>query len=93
MKIENIIKCDCGDLSHAIQFAYFEEDRAECHLMYISTILNNKHNFFKRLWYGLRYILLGDVCKYGISQEAVVEKEEVRRLRNICNSFLEEPNE
>ncbi len=72
---------------------YFEEDAQENGPMYIHTILEGRHNFWKRLWYGLRYIFLGDISKYGVSQEAVIYKEQAEKIRDVVNLYLESHND
>lgn len=87
---EEIVRCECSDVSHLVQFTYFNENDDLPPQIYIQTILDNRHNFFKRIWYAFRYIFLGDISKYGMSQECVLGKEEVRKIHYICSTFLRE---
>ncbi len=86
---KTIITCDCSDLSHSVQFAWFPEDRqSNIDYLYVTTLLNRSAPWYKRIYYGLRYIFTGDTSKYGISQETCLTPDQVIELRDICDSFL-----
>ena len=46
-----IMVCECHSLEHQVTFWYDEEDS----LLYNEINLTTHRNFFKRLWYGLKY--------------------------------------
>jgi len=44
----------------------------------------NKHKFFKRLWYGIRYIF-GYTSRFGDWEEFIFKQEDADRLRTIAD--------
>lgn len=70
MDKQTLIVCNCSSLEHQMVIDSFEDQPDDA---YISIHLT-KHSFFKRLWYGLRYIF-GYQCKYGAFEEVIVDKD------------------
>lgn len=69
--------CNCHNAEHQIIFGYFDDEPevyATVHLM--------KMPFFKRLWYGIRYIF-GYQCKYGAFDEFVFNPDDAHKLDKI----------
>jgi len=80
------VECKCGTVEHVLRFTWdpdpdWDEICVDVHLQY-------HYGFFKRLWYGIKYIL-GFKSRYGQFDEAILSYEEVEKLRDICNKWLE----
>lgn len=75
-------ECDCGDVEHVIRFSYFDDEPE----IYVNTYLK-KSNFFKRLWYGIKYIF-GFQSKYGAFGETLLHTKQIMELRNFCANHL-----
>lgn len=89
-----IVECGCEDLAHAVKFFYFtkEPDDQTVEPFFITTVLCH-HPWYKRLWYAARYIFCGNVSKFGVSQECVVDNpQKVVELRNLLDKYLEDNN-
>jgi hypothetical protein len=53
----------------------------------VAAHLNHSHGFFKRLWYGIKYIF-GCGGYYSHFEETVLGFEKVSQLRNFCDAYL-----
>ena len=71
-----ILICDCGSFDHQIVFWYEEKEGGT---MYTHPNLTTHRNFFKRLWYGLRYAF-GYKSRFGAFDEFVFSKNNEKRL-------------
>ena len=74
--------CDCHSLEHQYSFWYDEEDN----MLYVEPFLTTYNNFFKRLWYGLKYAF-GYKSQYGSFDEFVVKKEDAEKLIKILEKI------
>ena len=82
---EKYIKCSCGTVEHTLQFVW--EENPEWPEIYISTFLA-RFGFFKRLWYGIKYIF-GFRSKYGYFEETILDYKKVKELKEFCDQWLE----
>lgn len=79
----NYLECACSSAEHAVRFTYVKDDFST---IYVETHLTHR-GFFTRLWRGLRYIF-GYRCIYGEWDETVLEREQVIKLKELCDKFL-----
>jgi len=79
---KDLFICSCSSLEHQMFFWYEEENK----LLYTEVHLNTWHNFFKRLWYGLKYAF-GYKCRFGAWDEFFFGKEEEKKLKKFLNSI------
>lgn len=86
MKKDYLFICECGDTSHQFIVQDFgdewiEEDGEK--RLYISIHLNEDKNFFQRLFIAIKY-LFGFKSKYGAFNEIILNKNQLKRLKEIC---------
>ena len=87
--VDEFFPCDCSWDAHTLRFTYhpWDEDKE----LYTSVFLNKSLGFFKRLWYGCKYIFnIGDPCPYGHFDCWVLNKEDAFRLRNLIDMYISE---
>lgn len=79
---ELLLICSCDSLEHQMFFWYDKEDGSE---LYTEVHLTTWHNFFKRLWYGLKYAF-GYKSRFGAWDEFIFSKKEQEKLYNFLNN-------
>ncbi len=82
MENKKFIICSCSSLEHQIMFWKDENE------LYIEIHLSNRDNFFKRLWYGLKYAF-GYKCRYGNWDEFLFDDINQKELYNYLKSQYE----
>ena len=80
------IECECETVNHILRFTH--DDNPSWPEIFVDVHLNQHYGFFKRLWYGIKYIF-GFKSKYGQFEEVLLGKEKVKELRDFCNEWLE----
>lgn len=75
--MKEIFVCSCGSLEHQMMFWYDEEEK----LLYTEVHLRTWHNFFRRLWYGLKYAF-GYKSRFGAWDEFLFDKVNEQQLYN-----------
>lgn len=81
MKTE-ILLCECCSSEHQIIVNHDIEDKE----VYLSIHLNTQRNFFKRILYGIKYIL-GYKCIYGAWDEIILSEKHVEVLENMIKTI------
>ena len=77
--------CTCDSDEHQFNFRYFKEDCVDG-LMYCTVHLSPSRSIFKRCWLALKYVL-GYRSKYGDYAEIILDREKVKELREVLESF------
>ena len=85
-ELEELIICACGDTEHQAIFRTIEGDDD----VYMAIHLV-KLPFFKRLWYGLKYIF-GYQSKYGAFDEIIITKKHKQTLSRVLQWLNENHN-
>jgi len=80
------IECYCDSEHHLLRFTW--EDDPDWSEIYVNVHLNYYYGFWKRLWYGIKYIF-GHKSSYGQFDCAGLDHKKVKQLRDFCNSWLE----
>jgi hypothetical protein len=70
-----IFICDCYSFKHQAIFWLDFDDKQ----LYVTIHLTTHRNFFKRLWYGLKYAF-GYTSNYGAWDEFLFRKEDEKKL-------------
>ena len=78
------VECSCSSNEHTLRFDI--DSDPELPAIYVSTFLAH-HDFFGRIWNSIKYIF-GYNCKYGHFEEVVLDVEQVKQLKEICDNFL-----
>jgi hypothetical protein len=78
-----IIICSCNSLEHQMMLWHDKEDNEI--ILYTEIHLITYHNFFKRLWYGIRYVF-GYKSRFGAWDEFIFDDENYRKLKEFINS-------
>ena len=78
--------CECQSFEHDLRFCYEDDHDEHWDTVYIDVHLNDRENFFKRLWIGLRYILGIKLGHWEYSEVAFLERTRIPELIK----FLEE---
>lgn len=86
MKTE-IFKCVCSTHDHH----FFLTENLEYKEIYLSVHLSPFYSFFKRICHGIKYIF-GFRSRFGDYSETILNVEEVEKLRDSLNDFLERVN-
>lgn len=76
-----IFVCDCQSLEHQISFWHDPDDEE----LYAEPHLITHRNFFKRLWYALKYTF-GYKSRFGAFDEVIFSPEMQQQLRDWLNS-------
>jgi hypothetical protein len=76
MKDKKIFICACSSLEHLIMFWDWPESKE----VYIEVHLRNRDNFFKRLWYGLKYTF-GYKSRFGAFDEFIFAPDDLAELK------------
>jgi len=74
----DILICECNSTEHQVVFHYDGDDE----VVYMHIHLTTYHNFFKRLWVGLKYAF-GYKCRYGNWDEIILTKKHIPIFKNI----------
>lgn len=76
--------CTCGDVSDQIIMRYWTDYEKDVYpSVYVSFYLNELP-FFKRLWYGIKYIF-GYRCKYGHFGEIILKPEDYTKMEKVVD--------
>lgn len=79
------IECNCTSAEHTLRFTIDNDE--ECPALYVAVQLNRFHGFFERLWLAIKYVF-GYECKFGHWDEVILMGDNVRKMRNLCDSHL-----
>lgn len=89
MKKEEIVICECHSTEHQMVFLYDDDEitfpnsdvTRNIKTVYIHTHLN-KHPFWTRVKYGIRYIF-GYQSRYGAFDEFIINPEDVHKFEDV----------
>jgi hypothetical protein len=76
-------ECVCGKNEHTLRFTADFENQELCLHVFLDG-----HNIFIRLWRAIKYVC-GYKCKYGHFGEWLLENRDTRRLKMMCEKFLD----
>ena len=86
------IECMCGDSSHVTRFVWW---RWECDPkdpywdeLSVETQMNIKWPWWRRVWLAVRYVF-GMQCRYGHWNEASFGRNEVKKLIEVCQEYVQ----
>jgi len=77
-----ILLCQCHSSEHQILVHYDEEERE----LYLDVHLNPYHNFWQRIWRGLKYIF-GYRCKYGHWDCFIFNEKDADKLQAMADAL------
>ncbi len=77
-------ECRCGSTEHTIRFTLDKEDNE----LHTDIYLNQWRPLWKRIWVGIKYIF-GYKCKYGDWDCWILNKDDAKRLRDMCSEFID----
>ena len=80
------------DDSHTVRFAHYVSQDGWDDEIYISSYLSTEVSFFKRVWYGIRYIF-GYKSKYGDFGDTMLNTQQIAHLRNYLTDYLKETSD
>ena len=81
--MKDIFVCSCSSFEHQMYIWYETEDK----LLYTEVHLVTYHNFFKRLWYGLKYAF-GYKSRFGAWDEFLFDTEDAQKLKEFLNNNI-----
>lgn len=81
--------CECSSTEHQIIISMDGDEDPSMSMCYAHIFLT-EYSFFKRLFYGLKYIF-GYKCKYGHFEEFIFNREDAPKLQKVVD-FLNETN-
>lgn len=84
---EELLICQCGDPAH--QLIIFYDDDPDDRQVYVTVHLSSKHNFFQRLWNGLKYIFSRKRSIYGDFDEIIIRPEDADKLQQVVKHLNE----
>ena len=85
-ELEELIICACGEPEHQMIFRTIDGDDD----VYVSIYLV-KLPFFKRLWFGIKYIF-GYQSKYGAFDEIIITKKHTGTIEKVLNWLKQNHN-
>ena len=87
------VYCECTDPAHSMEF-YLSSFEGETPELYVSVQLNQIHPWWKRLGYGLMYVLgKRSRFSYGHWDEGSIGYDSVKELIALIGRFVEKHNE
>ena len=75
--MEELLLCKCGDPSHHLIMFYNHIDKE----VYVTVHLNDKYNFFKRIWVALKYVFGRKRSIYGDFDDIILRTEDAHKLQ------------
>ena len=85
--VTDVYFCDCSDPSHQLHISHYHWGE-DCDPEFGIVIHLNRFKILKRIKYAFKYIF-GWQSKHGAFHEMMLNKEDVERLRDSCNEFIE----
>ena len=82
MKEHDQFICSCGAHEHQINFWYERDYNSVYVYMHLA-----RYGFFKRLWFGIRYIL-GVKSRHGEFPEIIIDHNDSQRLIDFLNQQI-----
>lgn len=83
----NLFICNCSDIEHQMIVSIDSEDKEK--EIYVSIHLSDYHNFFQKLWIGIKYIF-GKKSKYGNWDVIILNEKDMIKLKEILERKLNE---
>lgn len=74
------VRCSCFCQNHNFEISYFDEDAA-----YVEFCLAEPDNFFKRVWWGIKYIL---GKRPPVFNEIVINKYDAMVIISFLKEFI-----
>jgi hypothetical protein len=75
--------CSCSSSDHVFRMGFDYDDKDA----WLEVQLVQYENIFKRIWKAIKYILNKD-CKYGHWDCTLMQRNEIKELRDELTSFL-----
>ena len=85
---EQLFICECHSMDHIMLFSYDEEDNQ----VFVHIRLSTYHNFFNRLWRGLKYAF-GLNSRFGNFDEFLVQPDDALKMIETLNKIKQPPQE
>jgi hypothetical protein len=83
-RVTEFVECQCRALDHVVKFEY--EHDGVFNQFYIYMMLNPRYRFWRRIWLAIKFVLNWD---YPVEADAMIKNEDVLRIRNLCEKYLE----
>lgn len=83
------VRCACHTPEHQLILSYYKDEEQPGRMLTIQVHLT-KHGFWRRFWYGLRYIF-GFQSKYGAFTEMVIDEIEALEIEDYLHGFRTDP--
>jgi len=82
------LECSCTSARHMLRFILDDGSSDDCPEIYVEFQLNRPRSFWRRIWIGITYIF-GYRCRFNHWDEVLLLKDQVVKLRSICDNHLE----
>lgn len=91
MDDKELLICECHSVEHQIIISYSDDEteKGEKYPMCYAHIHLSKVSFWRRLYYGIKYIF-GYQCRYGSFEEFIFNPEDASKLQNVVNYLKNE---
>ena len=83
----NLFICDCEDIEHQMVISQDLDDKYK--EIYVSIHLSQYHNFFQRLWIGIKYVF-GKKSRNGNWDVICLDEKKIIKLKEILERKLNE---
>ena len=80
------LECSCYAPEHTLRISIETE---EYPFMEVNVLLTPWAGFFRRLWWGVKYIFGKGSPPPGYFDVSVLEREQVKKLRELCDEYLQ----
>ncbi len=85
---EQLFICECRSIDHVMLFSFDKEDNT----VYVHVRLSTYHNFFNRLWRGLKYAF-GFKSRFGDFDEFLVQPDDALKMIETLSKIEQPPQE
>jgi hypothetical protein len=85
-----LLPCECGDLSHVVEFRFFQDNGSRVWEAYIQAFLNRQPNFFKRLVIAALYVFKFRNSPWYEYDSNVLNQYQIIKLRDFIDRKLKE---
>ena len=77
-------ECECQSDEHVFKFSYDKEEGD----FYLAVYLNQYRRWYQRVWVAVKYVF-GYKSKFGHFDTTLVNQEDTKRLRDLCDHTLQ----
>ena len=82
---ECTLHCSCSRPDHIVRLTRFDDAHGNPPDYYMEVVLRPENNLWRRLKSAVMYLWNGTTCKYGNSAEVVLERSDMKKLKDFLD--------